>query len=132
VKDSRFISPSVARLVAAPVVALAAATFTFFLLFFLLMPLHQFDSEPVVFYGVRLVASFFEGFAFVFAGSLVAGRRWPVISALGLVCLGILCFVYLHTRYSSDGFPAWHLAASIAGGLVAVGIQTTRRHERAC
>jgi len=130
-RDSPPSSDALARLLAAPVAALAAAVCTFFLLFFLLMPLQRFDSEPVAFHGLRLVVSFGEGFAFLFAGSVVAGRRWPIITALYLAVVGIVCFTYLHTQYSSDGFPVWHLVTSIAGGLCAVGLRAIKRHKRA-
>jgi hypothetical protein len=129
-KDSTPSSETLARLLAAPVAAFAAAVLTWFLLICLSWPFDHHDSESVVSYGLGLAVDFGAGFAFVFVGSLVAGRRGPVITPLCFVALGIACFTYLHTQYSSsEPFPVWLLVASITGGLCAVGVRAIKRQR---
>jgi hypothetical protein len=117
-----------ARLIGAVVVALAAATVTFVLLGLLLMPLQRFDSQPAVFHGVRAVLFIAEGFAFIFAGSLMVPRRWRSSVAFGLLVIGVAFFIYVNGRESTGGLPVWHLVAAVIGGLLAMTIQSLRRH----
>jgi hypothetical protein len=120
-----------ARLIGAVVVAFAAATVTFVLLGLLLMPLQRFDSQPAVFYGVRAVLSVAEGFAFIFAGSLIVPRRWRGTAAFGLLVIGVAFFFYVNGGESAGSLPVWHLVASVIGGLLAMLIQSLRRHANA-
>jgi hypothetical protein len=118
-------------MIGAVVVAFAAATATFVLLGLLLMPLQRFDGQSAVFHGVRAVLFFTEGFAFIFAGSLIMPRRWRGAAAFGLLLVGGAFFVEVNGGESTGGLPAWHLVASVVGGLLAMVAERLRPHANA-
>lgn len=126
------LSSETLRFLAAPIAAFAAAAFAWFLLILLSIPFDRYDSESmVIFHGPGLVAKFGAGFAFVFVGSLVAGRGWVVMIPLCFVALGTGCFVYLDTKINvSNDFPVWDLVAAIIGGLCAAGAGVIKQRER--
>ena len=129
---SERITENLVRIIWAVCLAFAAAGFVFMLLALLAMPLQRFDSLPFMFYGVRAFASFAQAFAFVFAGSLIVVREWRVITAIGLLWLGLVFYLFFYRFMSSDDLfpPVWEILSSIAGGIVAV-VNIRRRRGKA-
>jgi hypothetical protein len=120
-----------ALLLGAVVVAFAAATATFVLFGLLLIPLQRFDTQPAVFHGVRAVLFFTEGFAFILAGSWIMPRRWRGAAAFGLLLVGAAVFIEVNGGESTGGVPAWHLVASLTGGVFAMAVERLRPHANA-
>jgi hypothetical protein len=134
------ITEHILRAVAVPVAGLFGAAVALLPALLLLELIRWLSAPAFVFVLVKMAASMVKGFAFVFAGSLVATVAWRVRAAYILLGLGILfyfCFQYYpfpDSNYERDsGVSAWvvlHLAVAIAGGLLAVAILRLRRHEK--
>jgi len=130
---SERITENLVRMILAVCLAFVAAGLVFIVLGLLAMALQRFDLQPFMFYGFTAFASVAQAFAFVFAGSLIVVREWRVITAIGLLCLGLVFFLYFSRSMSSDHhFPsAWAIVSSIAGGVVAVDIIRRRSGKAA-
>jgi hypothetical protein len=129
---SERIAEYVIRVLAAPLVGLVAAAISAVLLGFIVEALPIPGSEPVLRYGCRSLAQVPAGFAFVFAGSLIAPRAWRLGVAVGLVGVGTVLVLYMATLFhSADGeeLRLWPpVVPYIIGGLLATALMRMKKY----
>jgi hypothetical protein len=120
---------AVARIIGSIAAALISGASVFLLLALLFIPLTS--LVPPMFGIAVAITHAAAGFAFVFVGSMVVCGGWRIPTAIFLLGLGIVIYLFEQTRYTSEpeAIPGWPFVAALTGGLLALGVQVWNKQK---